>query len=187
MPAIEAEQVGRAGGGEAGFAAAQVEPTAYQIAAVEAGEQLLEVWQRRGEFQDKFEGAAAGQAEAVGLVGTDAIAHHLGQAAGHAGAAVSAGVAVNEVVLDAAARDTADHTAVAAQSHHRANRAGGGTPGAGDRGEQGAVAGGEPVSGGAQDQQVDAFHGDSGKAWGFKGAVTASSRVNPLPQVLHRS
>ncbi|MNE21894.1 hypothetical protein D3C80_1150760 [compost metagenome] len=148
---------------------------------------MLEVWQRRGEFQHQFEGAATGQAEAVGLVGADAVAHHLGKAAGHAWAAVGAGVAVNEVVLDAAARDTADHTAVTAQGHHRAHRAGGGAPGTGDRGEQGAVAGGEPVSGGAQDQQVDAFHGYSIKPWGSRVAVPPSSRVNPLPQVLHRS
>ncbi|MNP18059.1 hypothetical protein D3C76_1105140 [compost metagenome] len=95
----------------------------------------------------------------MGLVGADAIAHHLGLAGGHAGAAVGAGVTVDEIVFDAAARDTAHHASVAAQGHHRADRARGGAPGASDRGQQGAMASGEPVSGGAQNQQINAFHG----------------------------
>ena len=121
--AIEAEQFRQARGAEAGFAASQVQVTAYQACAVEAGQQLFKMLQRRGELQHQFEGTSTGQAEAVGLVGTDAIAHDLGLAGGHAGAFVCTGVAMDEVVLDAAPGNTADHSTVTAQGHHRADRA----------------------------------------------------------------
>jgi hypothetical protein len=85
------------------------------------------------EFEHQLQRAAAGQAEAVGFVGADAVGHALGRAVGnlvrdarHVGAGiglVGAAVAVDQVVFDAATRDRADHRAALAQRHDGAHRA----------------------------------------------------------------
>lgn len=111
------------GDNQAGSTRVQVEFATHQVAAVQAGQQLFQVRQRGRELQHQFKGAAAGQAETVGFVGADAVAHHLRLAAGHAGAAIGAGVAVDQVVLDTATGYAANHPAIAAQRHHRADRA----------------------------------------------------------------
>jgi hypothetical protein len=66
---------------------------------------------------------------------------------------------LDQVVLDAAARDRADHLAVVADGERGADRARARAPGFGHGDQFTAVAGPEPGGGGFQYFKVDAVHG----------------------------
>src|SRR3546814_17860838 len=57
------------------------------------------------EFQQQFQGAAARQSELMRFIGAHSIAHHLRHASGNASCFVIAGIAVDQIILDASTRD----------------------------------------------------------------------------------
>jgi hypothetical protein len=86
---------------------------------------LLQAGRIGVEFQQQLQRAAAGQAEAVGLVGAHAVTHQLRRAVGNAQVLVQGlGVASDQIVFDAAARYRANGASVLAQGHHGAHGAG---------------------------------------------------------------
>ena len=131
-------QVGR------GVADCQADRTTLQLhrAAhqLPAGERLHQRGQAGGigvKFQQQLQGAATGQAKAVGLVGADAVldqarrpardvlfASRGGSVGWGGGWGIGPGEAVDQVVFNAAARDRTDHRAVLAQGHDGADRSG---------------------------------------------------------------
>jgi hypothetical protein len=161
----EREHVGLAGRLQRHRAARQVQHAAHHLAARQRGEQLGQAGGRGHRLEHQLQRAAAGQAEALRLLGADAVLHHLGRvererAVAHLG---------DEVVLDAAAGDRAGDAAVVAHRHRRAHRARRRAPGAGDGAEHRAVAGLVPVLHLLQHAQVNVVHGF---AWaGARGAA----------------
>ncbi len=104
------------------FAGLQVEHP-FGAAALLAGQQQFgQPAARRHRLQHQFDRAAAGQAEAVRLVGRDAVAQQAGPLAGADGLDAAGLDALDQVVLDAAARDRADGFATAVDGHQRAGR-----------------------------------------------------------------
>src|SRR5471032_1825368 len=135
-------------------AAVQVQRALHQLMALQPFQQLCDAAVRGQRFNGQFDGAAAGQAEAVRLVGADAVADDFRHAALDA---VRAHVG-DQVVLDAAARDGTYDAAVVADGQRGADRARTGTPGLDDGDQLAAVAGGDPVGAGFQYFEVDAVH-----------------------------
>ena len=112
----------------------------------------------RGPVLSRFDGREW-QAEPVRLVRTHAVAHHLWRAAGYPRPAMEAAVPVNQVVLDAPARHTAHRAPVLPEHHHRAHRSRRRAPGAHHGGDEGALPFVAPAEQGAQDGDVEVFHG----------------------------
>ncbi len=123
--AVEGQAVGGQGGPERGAAACHVERARHQLAALHGFQQFVKVAGGAERLGHQFDGAAAGQAEAVRFLGADAVLDGFGVRAGNAFAPYP----VDEVVLDAAARDRAHHQAVVAHRQHRAFGPGRGAPG----------------------------------------------------------
>ena len=114
----------------------------------------------------------------MGFVGGDAIGdapRRLGPAKGVVHLLAQTGVALQQVVLDAAARYRAHGLAVLAQRHHRAYGAGRGAPGAHDRGEHGMQALGAPAVELLEDGEVDVVHGGGSFFLGLAGHPSTSS------------
>ena len=110
----------------------QLDRAAHQLPAAERLHQCDQAGGIRVKFQQQFQGAAAGQAKAVGLVSADAVLDQARRASrdvlfarrrGRCGAGVSPGEAVDQIIFNAAARDRADHRTVLTQGHDGAHRA----------------------------------------------------------------
>ena len=118
-------------------------------------------------FQQQLQCAAAGQPKPVGLVCSHSVLHKSGWPAGYGvrqatvcpcGLRVGAGVAVDQVVLDATAGYGTHHCPRFAQGHDGANRPRRRTPGAHHRGQQSALARLAPSQQGAQHHHIQIFH-----------------------------
>jgi hypothetical protein len=158
---VHLELVGGGGFGELHGARCERHRALHEPAFFEFGHQGVERSGVGVVFEQQFERAAAGQAEAVRLVGGDAVLHQRGRRAqGHVFAvAVRVAVARDQVVLDAAARDRTHHRAVIGQRHDRADRPRRRAPGAHHRGQERALAGLPPVAQRAQHHDIEIFHG----------------------------
>ncbi|MNV51377.1 hypothetical protein D3C71_1434240 [compost metagenome] len=144
-----------------GVARAQVHAAAYQRAGQQFFYQLLQCAVVGVEFEHQFQRAAAGQAKAVGFIGSHAIGHApgwLGPAAHVVHLFAQAGVALQQVVLYAATGHGAHGLAVFAQRHHGAYGTGRRAPGAHDRGQHGMQALGAPAMELLEDGDVDVVH-----------------------------
>jgi hypothetical protein len=152
---VVAEQhVGAAAVAQADFAGLQIQPAQRVPSRADAVEKFAEPGARPERLEDELDRAAAGQAEAERLVGGDAVLHALGPLGRH----LAAAHLVDEVVLDAAAGDRADHQSVVAHQHVRADRPRRRTPGAHHRAEHGAVSRRAPLLGLLQNLCVDVVH-----------------------------
>ena len=120
--------VGAAGDLQVHLAGGQREAAPHPLPGLQLLQQLVQPGAVLHRLQHQLDQAAAGQAEAVGGVGVDAVTHYLRHARGER---PRLGLG-DEVVLNAAARDAAGHQAVAAYGHAGARGARGRTPGAGD-------------------------------------------------------
>jgi hypothetical protein len=162
---VDVQRLGRFGRVQRDVAGGQVYAAAYQGAREQLRGQLL---QRGGigvEFQHQLERAAAGQAEAMGLIGGHAIGHdprRLAPAACMVHLLAQARVALQQVVLDAAARHRTHGLAVFAQRHHGADGAGRRSPGAHDGGQHGMQALGTPAVELLEDGDVYVVHAGEG-------------------------
>ena len=101
------------------LARGQGQAAAYALPGLQLLQQLVQPGMRLHKFQHQLDQAAAGQAEAVRGLGVDAVANHLRHARGQR-ARLGLG---DQVVLDAAPRDTAGHQAVIPDGHAGTRRA----------------------------------------------------------------
>jgi len=156
--AIEAQRLGDRGRLQRHRAAGAVDRALHESSRFQLAHQFVERREVRLELQQQFQRAAAGQAEAMRLVRGDAVAHDRGRRLPDVSrAAVGAGVAVDQVILDAAAGDRAHAAAILAQCHHRTHGARRRAPGLDHRDQQQPMSGRMPVAGGAQYAYIDAF------------------------------
>jgi len=118
LRAIEAELFRRRSRFEHDLTGLQRQATTNQLPGVQLRQQLIKRLPRRGELEDQFKRATAWQAEAMRLIGADAIAHHFWRAVTKSAAAMSRGVAMDQIVLNAAAGHAAHHATVVTQGHH---------------------------------------------------------------------
>ena len=134
----------------------------HQLAAFERLDQLRQAGWVRVVFEQQFQRAATRQAKTMGLVGGDAVLHESRRTGRNPvpGFLRRVGLreAVDQVVLDAAAGDGADHGAVFAQRHDRADRPRRRAPGAHHGRHQRALARHTPVAQRAQHHHVEVFH-----------------------------
>ena len=138
-------------------ASGEVHPAGEQFSALDAGEGLGEPAAGVQRLEHQAERSAAGQLEAPGLVGGDAVGDDLGALE------LLRAQAVAEVVLDAAARHRAGEPAIAADRQQRPFRPRRGAPGAHHGGERDRQAGRLPGDGFSQGLEIDAVHvGSSG-------------------------
>ncbi len=112
-----AQHIGAVALGERHRTAREIERAHRVLARRHALEQRVDLRVRAERLEHEFERAAAGQAELERILGGHAVLHALRLVVGERAAAH----AVDEVVLDAAARDRARHQAVVADHHVRAD------------------------------------------------------------------
>ncbi len=173
--AFDAQHGARSGGRERHRAAVQVDAAFQQFAAFEPVQQFADAAGGRQGFDRQLDGAAAGQAEAVGVVGADAVADDVRH--GVRGDTLGAHV-LDQVVLDAAAGDRADHAAIVAHGEGGADGARARAPGLDHRDQFAAVARGDPAGGGFQYVEVEAIHGSGGwRCWVRNDNHTKKARV----------
>ena len=127
---------------------------AHALAAREDLDQLGQARRLGDRLEHELQRAAAGQAEARGLLGADAVAHDF-RPREREGAQAHL---VDEVVLDAAAGDGAGDLAVAAHGHEGTHRARRRAPGAHHGAEHHPVPGRAPADDLLQDAEVDVVH-----------------------------
>ena len=133
----------------------QIELAAHALARREQRQQLGDARARGHRLEHQFHRAAAGQAEALRLLGADAVAHDLGTPLERQRALAHL---LDQVVLDAAAGDGAGDDAVAAHRDHRADRPRRRAPGAHHGAEHRALPRFEPGRDLAQHIQIDVVH-----------------------------
>ena len=131
-----------------------VEKARHQLVAADDLEQLAELRLGRDRLEHELQRAAAGQVEALRLLG----GHAVGQRRRLALRQRVVAHLVDHVVLDAAAGHRAHHVAVVADDQHRAHRAGRGAPRAHHRRERGAAAFVLPGLRGPQHFEIDTVH-----------------------------
>ncbi len=155
-------------------ATVQMQRARHQFVARASRQDLLDPVHRAQRLLHQAQVAAAGQAEARRLLLGDAVGDQRGFVDTLAGAH-----ALDQVVLDAAARHRADHQAVAAQAQQRARRARRRAPGFDDRDQPHLVALVEPVTGLAQHLQIEAVHANAPIASGSTAAPARWPRPPP--------
>ena len=119
--AVEPQRLGRRGRRQSHRAGDAIDRALHQLPRLQPLHQRLQRREIRLEFQQQFQGAAAGQAEAVRLIRRDAVAHQRGCGLRHGAVPISAGVAMHQVVLDATSGDGTHAAAILAQRHHGAD------------------------------------------------------------------
>src|SRR6185436_376244 len=119
-------------------------------------EQLADPRVVRQRLDNELQRAAARQAPARRFL----VGHAVGEELGFLRRRETRLHLLDEIVLDAAARDRADDLAVVADRDHRADRARRRAPGLDDGAERGLVPAFAPAFGGTQDFDIYAIHGE---------------------------
>jgi hypothetical protein len=152
--AVERQAVGRFGMTERGAPAGHVERARDQPAAFHGCKQFGNAAVHRQRLGHEFDRAAAGQAEAMRFLGADAVFHRF-RARGPDAFAMHA---IDDVVLDAAARYRADHEAVVTHRQHGAFRTWRRAPRSDYRYQQYAMSFMLPLDAALQDFEIHAVH-----------------------------
>lgn len=117
---LEAQHGARMGARQGDGAAAQVEPAFEQLSAFKALQEFAQAAVQAQGFDRQFDRAAAGQTEAVGVVGADAVADDV---RARIGCDAPGAYVLDQVVLDATAGDGTDHAPIVAHGQGGADRA----------------------------------------------------------------
>ena len=132
----------------------QIECADDDAVRLDCGQQFAQLRVRRQWLEHDLHRPAAGEAEALRLLGARAV----GRDPGAPSVEFTARDAGDQVVLDAAARQRSGDLSIVADDHQRARRPWRRAPGAHHRAERDAVAAVEPVDRAAQDLDVHAVH-----------------------------
>ena len=157
---VEGEAVGCTCGRERDFRALQIERACDKVPLLDELEQLADAALRRKRLEHELNRASTGKAELARIFRGNTVGDRLRPL----DVSAFAPRALDDVILDAAARYRADHVPVVPHCEQRTRRPRRAAPGLDHGHEEDAPAGGQPFGALAQRFEVDAIHGNQGRA-----------------------
>ncbi len=154
--AIESEAVGCSRGPEHNFCALEIECARNEITLLNELEELADATLGCERLEHELDRAAAGKSELARIFRRNAVGDRLRPL----DVSTLAPRALDDVILDAAARYRADDVPVVPHREQRTRRPRRATPGLDHRHEQDAPVGRQPFGAPAQHLEVDAIHGN---------------------------